>query len=183
MIGRICCGLFSIALIASGCSSDGGVTGADGGATDGAAATVKVVINEVVTSADPGSKDNPTGSDWLELYNVGADRVDLTGFRIVDSANKGFGEAIELPAGTSIAGRGFLVIWFNHTTTGTPVIDKGLGADEAATLFDATGAVLDRVNWEKGDAPKGGSWGRYPDGGPVFRTVATPTPGKTNSAK
>ena len=168
-----------------------GTSGTDAGATDGAAdgssaadtadvVVPKLFINEVVAKAAKGDPANPTGSDWLELYNDGAEEVDLTGCRILDSAKKPFDSGFTLPPGTKIGAKGFLVVFFNHDGAGTPVIDKGLAADEAATLWDSTGKMLDQVNWETGDAPQGNSWGRVPDGSKVFKTMTKPTPGAAN---
>lgn len=160
-----------------GCSSDGGGTGGTG-STGGA--QLGVVINEVVAKAIADASFNPTGSDWVELYNDGDAEVDLQGARIIDSKSKGFDEAVALPPGTKIPSKGYLIIYFNHDGAGSPVVDKGLSAKEALTLFAADGAQLDQVDWKDGDVPEGKSWGRSPDGSTSFRTFDTPTPNKPN---
>jgi hypothetical protein len=163
----------AVALAASACSSDGGNGGGGG-------SQVGVVVNEVVAKALADASFNPTGSDWIELYNDGDAEVDLEGARLIDSKSKGFAEATALPPGTKIPAKGYLVVFFNHDGAGTPVIDKGLGAKEAVTLFDRDGVTLDQVDWKDGDAPEGKSWGRSPDGAAVFRTFDKPTPNAKN---
>ena len=123
---------------------------------------------------------NPTGSDWVELYNDGDAAVDLSGARMIDSKTKGFADATALPPGTSIPAKGFLIVFFNHDGAGTPVIDKGLGASEALTLFGSDGIQLDQVDWKDGEAPEGKSWGRSPDGASVFRTFDKASPNAKN---
>ena len=170
---------------AAGCSTDTGntgVSGADAGssADGGIVGVPKLYINEIVAKAAVVPGFNDTGSDWLELYNDGDDELELEGYRLIDSAKKSFQEALPLPPNTKIAAKGHLVIFFNGEGNGTPVIKKGLGKDEAATLYHPSGLLLDRVNWEDGDAPDGASWGRFPDGAPVLKTLAKPTPNAAN---
>lgn len=181
-----CASLSALVFFAIGCGADGGsVSGADAGPTadaaDGVALNVpKLYINEVVAKAIAAPGPNPTGSDWLELYNGADVELDLAGYRLIDSAKKPFSEALPLPTGTKIGAKGFLVVFFNAEGNGTPVIEKGLGKDEAASLYHPDGLLLDRVNWEEGDSPEGASWGRFPDGASVIKTLAKPTPGAPN---
>lgn len=170
----------------AGCSSDGGGGGTDAGGDTGGGGggggQAGIVINEVVVKAIADASFNPTGSDWIELYNDGDAEVNLEGARIIDSKSKGFDEAVALPPGTKIPAKGYLVIYFNHDGAGSPVVDKGLSAKEALTLFASDGAQLDQVDWKDGDAPEGKSWGRSPDGSTTFRTFDDPTPNKPNPA-
>ncbi len=195
MIGRCLAVLATVVLLAA-CgtepgpntgSSDSGGTAADGGSTDATSAAdtadvviPKLFINEVVAKAAKGDPKNPTASDWLELYNGDKATIDLMGYRLIDSSKKGFDYAFALPAGTKISAGGYLVVFFNHDGAGSPVIGKGLSGDEAATLFHPSGKLIDQVNWEKGDAPEGKSWGRVPDGSKIFKTMAKPTQGAAN---
>lgn len=154
--------------------------GADGGA-DGAASETKLLfINEVVAKGVTRPGFNDTGSDWMELFNGSNSEVDLEGYRLIDSAKKPFDSAFALGPGTKIAAGGYLVVFFNAEGNGTPVIQKKLGADEAASLYHPSGLLVDQVNWETGDSPQGASWGRSPDGGKVFKTFAKPSPNAAN---
>lgn len=167
--------------VAADGSADGVVNGGADAGVDGAISGVpKLFINEIAAKAAPVQGFNETASDWLELYNDGDTALQLQGYRLIDSAKKTFDEALPLPPNTEIAAKGFLVVFFNAEGNGTPVIQKGLGKDEAATLFHPSGLLLDRVNWEEGDAPEGATWGRYPDGADVLKTLAKPTPNASN---
>lgn len=48
-------------------------------------------------------------SDWIEIYNSGTDAVSLAGMHLTDSANNL--SKWTFPAGTSLAGRGYLVVF------------------------------------------------------------------------
>jgi hypothetical protein len=138
-----------------------------------------IFINEVAAAGEPMGAFNPSGSDWIELYNAGAEAVSLRGFRLHDKPDK-HESAVALPADTMIDAKGFLVVYFNRDNIGSPVVGKSLGKDEEVVLYSPGGRVVDRVDWNDNDSPAGGSYGRAPDGGSVFRTIATPTPGKPN---
>ena len=163
--------------------ADGGsadVASADGGGADVAVTIAPIVINEVAPKGAKAGTFNPTGSDWAELYNAGDSVVDLENWRVIDSKSKGFNVAFPLPKNTKIAAKGYLLIWFNHDSAGSPVIDKKLGGDEALSVYHPSGALADMVNWEAEDSVPAKSWGRTPDGGSVFVIFDKPTPGAAN---
>ena len=168
-----------------GCSS-GSVSGdvdAGGDALIGDVGPVGMTalyINEVAAKGAAIGPFNPTASDWVELYNDSNSSLDLTGYRVIDGAKKGFAEATALPPNTKIPARGYLVLYFNDQGAGTPNIDSKLGKDEALSLYHPSGLRIDVVNWELGDSPEGKSWGRSPDGSAVFKTFVNPTPEAPN---
>ena len=183
----------TLTLCLSACSTTDGANGgpSDAGAVDSTAtdsattdtglpANRTVFINEVVAKAVPDAKYNPTASDWVELYNSSSEKVDLAGWRIIDSKSKPFAEAIALPPATTIPAKGYLLIYFNKDGAGSPTIPKGLSATEALSLFSADGVLQDLVDWKDGDAPEGKSWGRTPDGSEITKTFDTPTPNAAN---
>ena len=183
--GLLLCAVLTVST--SGCGTEpptnnaADATAADGGSTDGGATEAAALfLNEVVAKGVTRPGFNDTGSDWIELYNSGSAEIDLQGYRLIDSAKKTFDAAYALPPGTTILGGGYLVVFFNSEGNGTPVIQKKLGADEAASLFHPSGLLVDRVNWETGDSPAAASWGRSPDGGKLFKTFAKPTPNAAN---
>ena len=71
-----------------------------------------VVINELMplneaTLADPqGELD-----DWVELHNITAETVDLSGMYLSDK--EGNPRKWELPEGTTIAAGGYLIVWLD----------------------------------------------------------------------
>ncbi|NUN14912.1 MAG: lamin tail domain-containing protein [Myxococcales bacterium] len=129
-----------------------------------------VVINELVHTG----AENTT--DWIELKNLDGVTVDLTGWGIRDHLNA---HEFLLPEGTTIPAFGYLLIWgkgANFPLT----MDYDFDFDAKARLFDPQGVLVDTADWEAGDAPKGTSWGRWPDGTGGFMTLPIPSAGKAN---
>ena len=98
-----------------------------------------MVINELMYNAA-----DETG-DWLELHNPGVERVDLSGWQLVDAVAHVFAEGTVLDAG------GYLVV---------DNFDGRLsGRGERLELRDACGATVDVVRWYDG-----GRWPEWADG-------------------
>lgn len=145
-----------------------------------------VWVNEVNAGGNKSltAAGNATDGDWFELYNAGAAPVDLTGCKVggfaPPSATNGFAGANTLPDGTTIPGSGFLVIYYNHVNLGTPNVNGGIKSDGSMALWDATGAMIDSIDWNEGASPPGASYDRIPDGAALWQTTTPPTPGKPN---
>ncbi len=120
-----------------------------------------IVINEVESSGG-------TPGDWVELYNTSPNPVNLAGFTFRDD-NDAAGYV--LPAGTTIAGNGYLVLE-------EAAFGFGLGAADAARLFDASGALIDSYAWTSHATT---TYGRCPSGTGGFTTTTTPTKGAANA--
>jgi len=123
-----------------------------------------VVVNEVAAAGDP--------DDWIELYNAGDTRAEIGGWTIRDDDPR---HGYVLPAGASIAPRGYLVVG-----RGVDGFDFGLGGSDGVFIFDGRGRLVDGTSWTSGASPAGASWGRIPDGSGSFRTLETPTRGTKN---
>jgi hypothetical protein len=141
-------------------------------------------INEIAAQGTPLSGGfNPTGGDWVELYNSQDATVDLSGYRIA-SVLKPFDQAHPLPPGITIAAKGFLVIYFNLDNAGSPVINDKLkgSSDSSLQLWSSDAKVVDTVTWKATQVIKGGSLGRTPDGANSWKLYvkANATPGKPN---
>ena len=123
--------------------------------------SVAVVVNEVESSGGvPG--------DWVEFFNPSPLAVDLGGYVFRDS-NDAAGYTI--PAGTSIAGLGYLVL-------DEAVFGFGLGGADAARLFAPDGTTLvDGYSWS---AHATTTYGRCPSGTGEFATTAEITKGAAN---
>lgn len=106
-----------------------------------------VVINEIELSA-PNNE-----SVWVELYNTGADPVDLTGWtiRIEDKPWKG-----TIPLSGIIDPLGFKVAEGQDSwvTTGNGTV----------SLYNAQGEVVDRTSHQVDSARDYFTYGRIPDG-------------------
>ncbi len=159
--------------------------GAEGFAQARRAAPLSVVINEIMavnrqTRADPQGEFD----DWIELYNTGSAAVDVGGCYLTDNLSDP--TKWQIPAdnrtATTIAAHGYLLIWADGQ-----VADPGLHAGfklnnqgEEVGLFAADGATLvDSCSF--GPQQTDVSYGRFPDGGPEWRTSASPTPGAANA--
>ena len=179
-VALVLCAVLSFGCGDAGDSSDVNA-GSDAVSGDvGPIGMTALYINEVAAKGTAIGPFNPTASDWVELYNDSNSTLDLTGYRLIDSAKKGFALATALPPNTLIPARGYLVLYFNEEGAGTPNIDGKLGKDEALSLYHPGGLRIDVVNWELGDSPEGKSWGRSPDGSSVFTTFVQPTPEAPN---
>src|SRR5579872_7370865 len=122
-------------------------------------ASAQVVINEVLFMPDPASADAIRTHQWLELYNGGADPVDLTNWVVSGRDASAGGSARGLPA-VSLPGGGYLVVhfatgqnqldlsngsgdYYTGDDPGTPVWDAA--SDEAALYSDS--GIVDFVAW------------------------------------
>lgn len=109
-----------------------------------AAAATDVVINEMMFHA----VSDLDGDDYLELYNRGGTAVDLSGWTFS-------GITLTLPAGTSIAPDGYLVVakdavQFQATYGFAPAAVYGgnlSNSGETVALKDATAATVDTVTF------------------------------------
>ena len=153
---------------AGGCLSDTG--GDDGNRAEGV--TARLVVNEVVAAPAEG------GTDWVELYVMGTGAVALGGVTLIDQSPAH--EPLALPHRELAAGE-FLVVTAGDAAPGDgPHLGYGLGDTDSVTLA-RDGVVLDALSWTSGDAPRGASFGRLPDGvGATARLE--PTPGAANVA-
>jgi hypothetical protein len=145
--------------------------------------SVPLFINEVMAANSSIVKD-PQGQydDWIEIYNAGDQPVDLGGMYLTDDLADPTKWQIPTnkPAETTIAAKGFLVIWMDGDTT-----DAGLHASfklsaegEEIALCDRDGVTLiDYMAFE--DLAGDISYGRLPDGGP-WQLMVIPTPGGSN---
>lgn len=99
-----------------------------------------VVINEV--ELNPPDK----GNEWVELYNNGAEDVDISGWRveIVDTDPSWTG-SIRIYSGTVLPSGGFYVAegtpnWLHDTGRGRVILktEEGMTVDETPLLTDAS---------------------------------------------
>lgn len=116
-------------------------------------------------------------SDWIEIYNAGAEPADLTGYSLSDSS-----ATWTFPHGT-IPGNGYLLIWasdkdkvaaggqlhtnFKITSSGEPI-----------TLKKPDGTVVDSITTIGLEDDQ--SYGRINDGSAEFIVFSGTTPGSSN---
>jgi len=139
----------------------------------------QVVINEFmaannVTINDPDFKKN---ADWIELYNGSLTAVDLSGYSLSDDLDDP--EKWQIPNGTVIEGRGYLLFWADKENTGKHTNFKLAKDGEEIGLFNAKSQLLDAVKYQKQSTDI--SYGRTTDGGDTFALFPKPTPATKNS--
>ena len=152
-----------------GTDGAGGERGGGGSGPDGTRdAAPPVVINEFLAAPRTLFHD-----EWIELFNCGNTTVDIGGWTLDDKAGGG-SRPYTIPKATLMAPGGFLV--FNGSTTRLSLGNDG----DSVRLLDAAGDPVDSCSFD----PVGYdvSIGRYPDGGPAWRSFETPTPGASNGA-
>jgi hypothetical protein len=124
----------------------------------------QVVINEL--AAHP----NPSSDSFVELYNTSNQPLDLSGCSLSDDPQQ---SKFLIPSPTVIPARGFQV--WNASQLGF-VLKPGGGS---IFFRNAEGTrVLDAVRYE--GQQQGTSFGRIPDGAPIFRLLASPSPNQPN---
>jgi len=127
----------------------------------------QLVLNEINASGAPW--------DFIELHNPTNAAIDISGYKVYDSG--GIAVAYSIPAGTSIASKGFYVI---ETGTGSPQGQFGISSSgEDITLVNTTNVVVDQLlkaNW-----PGAPLVARKLDGGAKWVVPAKETKGTTNN--
>ncbi len=143
-----------------------------------------VCINEIMADNDATIEDpDEVGAfeDWVELYNAGAESIDLGGLYLTDDVSDP--TQWQFPTGSTIPAGGYLLIWAdgdadqgdNHASF------KLSAGGETIALYDNDGTtLLDSIVFDEQSTDV--AYGRSPDGGGTIGVLATPTPGTANSA-
>jgi len=139
---------------------------------DDSADSGTLVINEIV------AKDADGGNDWIELY-VTEGTVALGDYTIVDDDPDH--EPQGLPD-VSLSEGDFYIIEAidddDECAADTSCVSFKLGSDDAVTLFK-NDVQVDTLDWAKGEADEGYSFGLLPDGIGAVQTLS-PTKGYAN---
>ena len=157
------------------------------GATNNAAIPpLRIFINEWM-AANASFLLDPTDAtfdDWFELYNPNATVADLTGYSLSDRLT-GTSGRWNIPTGTTIPARGFLMVWADEDTglnaTDTTALHAGFKlsqSGEAIGLFAPDGSLVDSVIFLA--QTNNVSQGRWPDGSANLYFMPTPTPRAAN---
>lgn len=139
-----------------------------------------IVINEVCTKNSTVAAADGQFYDYVELYNTSGSSVNVGGFGISDDEAQL--SRYTIPAGTTIAGNGYLVVYFGvETGAGVSGADFGLSKKgEQIMLSDSSGRLL-----ETADVPAladDTAFGRVPDGSETYAVLNKLTPGSSNAA-
>ncbi len=123
-------------------------------------------INEVV------AKTTDNSPDWIEFYVSGDASVYLGDYSVKDEDST---QAYALPAVTLSPGEYYVVYATEDALDGGNTVPFKLGASDGVKLYQGTD-LMDQLEWSKGQALAGFSYGRYQG----VRTL-TPTPNVENS--
>lgn len=146
--------------------------------------TPALKINEFLASNDYANLDPFGGNDdWLEIYNAGAEAVDIGGMYITDDLSEP--TKWQIPDtqsdSTTILPGCFLILWADgEPEQGVLHIDPKLsGGGEQIGLIASDGVtVIDSLTY--GEQTADISQGRLSDGTDAWEFFTNPTPGYTN---
>ncbi len=142
-----------------------------------------LVINELM-AANSGSVRDPAGDDddWIEIYNPTSQAVDMGGMYLTDRLSDPTKWQVPLgsPAVTTVAPHGYALVWADEEPNEGPLHAgfKLSGSGEAVGLYAADQGLIDSVVFPAQTADV--SYGRWPDAGPTWQVLSTPTPSGPN---
>lgn len=146
------------------------------------ASSSPVVINEILAQNGKTLADSQGEfDDWIELRNLTAADIDLTGYYLSDDPDKP--RKWQFPEGTRISANSYLLVWADEDVADTPGLHANfkLSADGEQVLLvspDSTAnIVLDSVTF--GVQTTDRSYGRLPSDTSRFGTML-PTPRTAN---
>jgi len=148
----------------------------------------ELFINEFMASndtyfVDPDDTTDDPYDDWIEIFNQGAEPVDIGGMYVTDDLTDLTIWQIpdSEPGTTTIPAGGFLVLWADkETEQGVLHINLKLsGGGEDIGLIGPNGStIIDSFTYT--DQLADTSYGRYPDASDNWQFFSNPTPGQPN---
>lgn len=116
-------------------------------------------------------------ADWIELFNTSTSTLNLSGYYVTDSRSNP--RKWQIPNGTSISGRGYLLLWCDGFDVGRHTNFR-LSASEGEwiLLYSPTMLLIDSVKIPP--IATDYSYGRVTDGTGNWGLLASPTPGAQN---
>jgi hypothetical protein len=140
-----------------------------------------VLLNEFLAKNDTVNSDEMNEyEDWVEIYNKSAASIDLGGAYLTDNLNSL--TKWQIPAGTSIAPMGTLLIWTDDDPTDGPLhatFKLDADGEEIALVHSDGTTVLDFVVFGPQEADI--TTGRLFDGQEPWVTFPAPTPDTQNA--
>jgi hypothetical protein len=141
----------------------------------------EIVINELMPANSNTVTDNyGEYDDWIELFNLSSSPVDLSGYYLSDNHKKP--AKWQIPNGTEIPGKGYLIIWADGDSTqfGLHANFKLSSTGEEAVLTKPDHTITDKVSFPAPTEEL--SYSRVPNGTGTFKWKS-PTFNKSNVAR
>jgi hypothetical protein len=142
-----------------------------------------LVINEFMADNETVIPDDfNVYSDWIELYNGGNSSVQVGGLFITDDLK--VQTQWQLPGDMELEAEGYLVLWASgNASQGDLHLPFALGAGgEELGLYttseDGTPVQIDAVSFGSQEPDEAAA--RETDGGEIWITTTSPTPGESN---
>ena len=139
----------------------------------------EIVINEIMpVNSTIVADQNGEYDDWFELYNSSELEIDVSGCYLTDNKSKIL--KWQIPQGTIIEGKGYLIVWADNDTTqiGLHTNFKLSSLGEEVVLSAPDGKLIDEVIYPAQSLEL--SYSRNPDGTDIFKWQY-PSFGKTNN--
>lgn len=148
------------------------------GASLASTANASILINEMmVRNASAIINEDYNFEGWVELYNSGAENVDISRCFFSDSEKNP--TRWQSKANTNIGPGQFATFYFDELDKGNHANFK-LDSDGGVLLLtDENGNLLDKITYPK--TFRNTSYGRTEDGGSTFGHLLTPTMGSSNA--
>ncbi|MBN8653004.1 MAG: CotH kinase family protein [Cytophagales bacterium] len=140
----------------------------------------QVVINEICPSNADVNFDSEffNFSPWVELHNAGNTSVQVGGYFLSDDQTNP--TKWKIPAGVSIAAKGYLLIWCDDRNTGLHTSFSLDSDGERVVLTSPTNQLVDQIEFPKQHTNV--SYGRITDGGATWSYLSTPSPASKNES-
>ncbi len=140
--------------------------------------SMSIVINELMPkNSQYGSDQNGQFDDWIELYNLSAEDLNISGYYLTDSKKEL--TKWKFPEGTILAKNGYLIVWADSDTTqvGLHTNYKLSAVGENVVLLSPDQVIIDLVEYPATTLEQ--SYAHKPNGTGSFQW-ATPTFNKSN---
>lgn len=128
-----------------------------------------IVINELMPkNTQFGSDQDGQFDDWIELYNLASEEVDLSGYYLTDSKKQL--TKWKFPEGTKLAKNGYLIVWADGDSTtqvGLHTNYKLSALGETVLLITPEMNVIEEVKYPATELQQ--SWSRVPNGTGTFK--------------
>lgn len=134
--------------------------------TSGPVVSAAVKLNEIMSTGTP---------DWIELYNGGAESINLSGYKLTDTSQEWTIDNLTINAGGYVT--------FNCDDSNVPNVSTNFkisSGGEKITLYNANNEIIDEITTPDMAAQVGLTYGREIDGGDVW-VVQSASKGVANS--